>query len=138
MPGFHKFNKEMTTSNLNPFVSWFKWTITNGSGAVGTISQAKGNLVESVTRNSAGVYTVQLTKPYPYAVLAVLPQVNRAAPTDTNVVANYDVSPAYSNSTGSFVVHCTNTTGAPIATDPPSGSEVHVMVVFHGRKQTAD
>ena len=137
MPGFHKFNKEFSTSNLNPMVVWFKFAV-GAAGAVGTISQAKANFVESVTRNSAGVYTVQLTKPYPYGVLAVIPQVNRAAPTDTYVVAYYVSSPGYDRSTGSFGIHVTNTTGAAAATDAPTGSEIHVMVVCFGRKFTAD
>lgn len=134
--GFHKFNKELTTANLNPFVSWFKFLV-GASGAVGTLSQAKANLVESVTRNSAGVYTVQLTRPYPYGVLFVLPKINKAAPTDPNVTADYDAA-SYSATAGTFVIHCTNTTGAAAATDAPNGSEMHVMVVAFGRKNTAD
>lgn len=136
MAGFHKFNKELSTANLNPFVSWFKMLV-GASGAVGTISQAKGNLISGIVRDSAGVYTVTLTRPYPYGVLAVIPQINRAAPTDTNVVANYDAA-SYSNTAGTFVIHCTNTTGAAAATDPPNGSELHVMLVAFGRKGSAD
>jgi hypothetical protein len=136
MAGFHKFNREFQTSNLNPFVSWFKMLV-GAAGAVGTVSQAKANLVESITRNSAGVYTVQLTRPYPYGVLACIPQVNRAAPGDTNVTANYDAA-SYSNTAGTLVIHCTNTTGVAAATDPPTNSELHVMLVCFGRKGTAD
>lgn len=138
MPGFHKFNKEFTTSNLNPFCVWFK-VATTTTGAVGTVSQAKGNVVETVTRTGVGAYTVQLTRPYPAGLLKADVSVIRNLVTELATVASYKLN-SYSATAGTFQVICSTPASgvAPAAQELPNGNEMHFDFVFHGRKHTVD
>lgn len=138
MPGFHKFNKELTTSNLNPFCVWFKMATTTG-GAVGAISQAKGNVVESITRTGVGAYTVQLTRPFPAGMLKADVSVVRNLVTELATIASYKLN-SYSPTAGTFQVICSSAASgvAPAAQELPNGNELHFDLVFHGRKYTVD
>lgn len=94
----HTFNQIVTTTAKAPVVSWFKFTV-GATGAVGTVSQGKANLVQSVTRLGAGSYRVQFNRPYPLNVLGFVPVQNRNAVTDAKVDVDYDAG-SYSATTG--------------------------------------
>jgi hypothetical protein len=102
MAAFHKFNKELLTMNNSPLFGSFKMAV-GSTGAVGTISQSKGNFISGIVRNSAGNYTVTLTRPYPHGYLNVIPRVHRNAITDAGCHIEYDVG-SYSATAGTFVL----------------------------------
>jgi hypothetical protein len=139
--GFHAFNKEITTPCLNPLISWFRFSV-GAAGAVtaDTTYQLKGNFIESVTYSATGIYTVQLTRPYPEAIINARATVNRAGATDADVRMDYDAG-TYSKTAGTLVFFTSGHTAAgnttQVAADPPTNSEVHVELVFAGRKHAA-
>lgn len=134
----HSFNQIVTTTAKAPVLSFFKFAV-GAIGAVGTLSQGKANLVTSVVRNSAGNYTVNFNKPYPLNLLFVDPRVHRNAIADAYVTAEYDVgsfTAGGGSGSASMVILCT--AGNTIATDPPNGSEVHVVLVHQAIKKLTD
>lgn len=140
MTTFHKFNKELTTPCYNALIGWFKFAV-GATGAVGTISQLKGNMISSITREDVGEYTVQLTHPYPEALINLRASINRAAVGDADVRVDYDAA-SYSKTAGTFTLFCSGHTAADntaqVAADPTASSELHVEYVFAGRKHSAD
>jgi len=133
----HGFNQIVTTTAKAPVLSFFKFNITDASGAVGTVSQGKANLIASVVRNSAGNYTVTFNKPYPLNILFCDPKVHRNAISDTFVKMEYDVGSFTPGGSDSTMVLFTTNAGTT-ATDPPNGSEVHVMLVHQAIKKLVD
>lgn len=134
----YSFNQIVTTTCKAPVLSWFKFTV-GATGAVGTVSQGKANLVASVVRNSAGNYTVNFNKPYPLNILFCDPKVHRNAIADAFVKMEYDVgSFTAGGGSGSASMVLFTTNAGTTATDPPNGSEVHVMLVHQAIKKLVD
>lgn len=104
----HEFNKELGTSVKFPMLSWFRWTV-GATGAVGTVKQGKSGFVTSVTRNSAGNYTVQLSRPYPVNLLDIKIGTHTPGVTDAFRKVNYDAS-TYNPATGQFVLFTSGAT----------------------------
>lgn len=102
------------------------WAI-GGTGAVGAKAGGHGL---SLTRNSAGNYTVQLLDTegtatgVPFILYAKASLFNSDANPagDTDAHAVYEVS--FSSSSGTFVFQCVDEAG--VAADPPSGATVAV------------
>lgn len=105
---------------------------TNGTSAPDRIRDGKTGLVKSVTRVSAGLYTVTMntarpTLPLHIAINVSLWEVNKP-PTQAARVSY--VSGSYSQSAGTFqvqVVDCNNST--PAAVDPDSGARISVELI---------
>ena len=132
----HTFNQIVTTTAKAPVLSFFKFLV-GATGAVGTLSQGKANLVANVVRNSAGNYTVNFNKPYPLNILFCVPVVHRNAIADAFVKMEYDVGSFTPGGADSSMVLFTTNAGVT-ATDPPDGSEVHVMLVHQAIKKLVD
>lgn len=98
----HGYNFQVATTAKAPVLSWFRFTV-GSTGAVGTIRQCKSNFVYSITRNSAGNYTVQFNAPYPINVVYCDARVNRTAATDLMVDVDYDFG-SYSATTGQLTL----------------------------------
>ena len=106
----HSFNQIVSTTCKAPVLSWFKFTV-GATGAVGTVSQGKANLVSSITRLGAGSYRVQFNVPYPLNVLGFVPVQNRNAVTDARVDVDYDAG-SYNASTGVLDFFTSSRTGS--------------------------
>lgn len=107
------FHKELMTGALGACATWCRFTV-GATGAVGTLKQCKSNSISSVTRNSAGNYTVQFNEPYPAAMADVKVQLHRAGVTDVKVDVDYDAA-TYSNTTGQLVLFCSSNAGSGAA-----------------------
>lgn len=112
-----RFNREVLTTALSACLNWCRFTV-GATGAVGTLKQAKSNSIRSITRNSAGNYTVQFNEPYPVAIAAAFVQLHRAAVSDAVRVVDMDAA-TYSNTTGQLVLFTSTvedvTATAPVA-----------------------
>jgi hypothetical protein len=99
---YRSFNRELITTAKG--VAWNLCRFTVGStGAVGTLKQASSNSIRSITRNSAGNYTVQFNEPYPAALAYVDVRLHRAAVSDAPRVIDYDAG-TYSPTAGTLVI----------------------------------
>ncbi len=98
------FNRELLTTALTACFNFCKFTV-GATGAVGTLKQGASNSIASVTRNSAGNYTVQFNKPYPAALADIKIQLHRNAVTDAVIDAGYDAG-SYSQTAGTLVLFC--------------------------------
>lgn len=126
MPGVHVTNGKVRTSNKGLVTNKFSVAI-GATGAVGTIYQAAGNFVTSVTRTAAGVYTVQLNKLYPVRLIFTNANIATPALGDAMVVARFDAN-SYSATAGTFVVNTTNTSA--VAADPANGALLNVELSY--------
>lgn len=103
------------------------------NGAECTIAEdAKSGLVDSVTHTGTGVYTFQLSKPYPPKLVLCQPQLSRASETTDILFADYK-SASYNATTGQFEVVVSNDddVGAPAAADGGATDELHVLLSFN-------
>jgi len=128
MAGVHVANGHIRTSNKGVVTNKFSFSISDGSGAVGTIYQAGGNFVTSVTRTGQGIYTVQLNKLYPVRLIYTSADISTPAPTtDAVVLARVD-SNSYSATAGTFVVNTVST--VPAVADPANGALVNIELSY--------
>ena len=99
------------------------------NGQLCTIAEdCKSGLVASVTHTSAGVYTFQLSIPFPPKVVTVNPKVSAALATSAYVHARYQ-SGSYNATTGQFVVLTSDATPAAVAGG--ATDELHVDIAFN-------
>ena len=132
MAGLRAFNRE--SLNACPCLPSTGYLIVpiGATGAVGTLQQFKGNSVKSVTRNSAGNYTVVFNPPSLFMRPFILAQIHKAAVDDANVSISYDVGSyaVAANGETSIILFCSGVTALAdttvIAADPVDGSEIHL------------
>lgn len=127
MPGFHSYNHGVVTPCKGYVTAAFIVAI-GATGAPGTVDELSANLIASVTRNSAGLYTVQLNKPYPPRLVYCQPSVAVAGGT-TALDGSY-VRNSYSATNGTFQFVISENDGTPAAVDPANGDAVMVNLVF--------
>lgn len=100
--------------------------VANGSAC--TIAEdCRAGLIASVTHTAAGVYTFQLSLPYPPKVVTVIPEVSSALATSADLRARYR-NASYNATTGQFIVQ---TSVAAVATDGGAADELHVLLAFN-------
>src|SRR3982750_126437 len=74
------------------------------NGQLCTIAEdCKAGLIGSVTQTAAGVFTVQLTTPFPPKVVCIQPSLSAALATSAALTARYQ-SNSYNATTGQFIV----------------------------------
>lgn len=98
--GKRTFNREVISTMLTGCLGVCRFTV-GAAGAVGTLKQAAGNSISSITRDSAGNYTVQFNEPYPAALPFVTAEVHCANSSDPLVKLEMDAN-SYSNTDGNF------------------------------------
>lgn len=102
-----------------------------------TVAEDLGaGLVESVSNDSTGIYTVQLAVPYPPVLCVCLPKLSNPDGTTDLRDATYQED-SYDADAGTFVIQISNDddSGAPVLADPDTNAELHLWMVF-GRYTT--
>lgn len=129
MSGFHSYNHGLVTSSKGMAIEFIK--ITGLDGATQTVDDGHSNLVLSCTKGSTGVYTITLNKPYPPALLAIVPAISSTSPTTDLIHPRYTDS-SYSATAGTFEIHLINDddSGAGVAVDGLAANILSVVVVF--------
>lgn len=118
----------MATDMLGAVVDAFRVTF-GATGAPTLSDKGKTGLVASVTRNSAGLYTIQLNPNYYASVIAVIPKLSAVGQTGAVQDVRY-IEGSYSATNGNFQVAVVADEDAPAAADPTNGSAMDVIVVF--------
>lgn len=92
----------------------------------------KSGLVASVSRAVAGVYVLQLSKPYPPKNVIVIPSVSQANGTTDILHAQVDED-GYDATNGTVTIYTMNDddSGAPALLSGASGQELHVLMMFN-------
>jgi hypothetical protein len=97
------------------------------TGAPTLVDAGKSNLLASVTRVSAGLYTFQLNPQYYKSLVAVLPALSCVSGAGAIFYARY-VEGSYNSSTGQFQVVTSNTT--PAAADATQNTALDLLIAF--------
>src|SRR5512138_2307498 len=126
----HAYNNGLHTSSKGFTVDAVRVTgLTVGLGSLCTIAEdCKSGLIQSVTHTATGVYTFQLSVPYPPKVVNINPKLSAAAANSAVLTARYQ-NASYNATTGQFIVNVTNAT--PAAADPAAADELHVEMNFN-------
>lgn len=125
----HAYNNGLHTSSKGITVDGVRVTGLNvANGQLCTIAEdCKSGLIQSVTHTAAGVYTFQLSVPYPPKVVNIHPSISSAAVTSANLTARYQ-NASYNATTGVFIVNVSN---VAVATDGGAADELHVDMKFN-------
>ncbi len=125
----HAYNNGLHTSSKGITVDGIRVTGLNvANGQLCTIAEdCKSGLIASVTHTAAGVYTFQLSVPFPPKVVNIQPSLSATAATSTALVARYQ-SGSYNATTGQFII---NMNVAGVATDGGASDELHVDMKFN-------
>jgi L-lactate permease len=118
----------MATDMLGAIIDAVRVTF-GAAGAPTLVDGGKSNLIASVTRNSAGLYTFQLNKNYYKSFIAVLPTLSCISGAGALNTARYVVG-SYSSTTGTFQVVVTDDEATPAAADPTNGVALSLLMVF--------
>lgn len=126
----HAYNNGLHTSSKGITYDAVRVTALNVTvGQLCTIAEdCKSGLIASVTHTATGVYTFQLSLPYPPKVVSFQPEVSAAGPTAAILVARYQ-NASYNATTGQFIVNVSNNT--PVAADPGAADELHLQMAFN-------
>lgn len=128
MPVSHQYRSQFRYSYAGRLCDLLA-QITFGSTGAPTLTGGR-DVVASVTRNSAGNYTIALTS-QAQAVLGLNLMITNATAPSAPLI--YMVSQAVNTSTPSFIVQYTNSTGT--ATDPSSGELHRLDIVVNESSQ---
>ena len=126
----HSYNNGLHTSSKGFTVDCVRVTgLTVANGQLCTIAEdCKSGLIASVTHTAAGVYTFQLSLPFPPKYVLVKPSLSRAGAASAILTPTYrDAS--YNATTGQFIIDISNAT--PAAADPASTNELMVELHFN-------
>lgn len=131
---FHSYNHGLVTSSKGLAIEFVKMTglnITPAADAELTVDDGHANLVASAITAATGVITVQLNKPYPPSVVAVIPAISSTSATTDLIHARYN-NGSYDSATGTFEIHLVNDddTGAGVAVAGGANDELMVILVF--------
>jgi hypothetical protein len=126
----YSYNHGLVTPMKGPAIVSAK--VTGLDGATQTIAdQCRAGFYTAVTKGATGVYTFQLSLPYPPALVACHPSISNAdGITDIRIPAYKTGS--YNATTGQFIVLVMNDddVGAPVLADGSATDELHVTCVF--------
>jgi len=125
----HMYNYGMNTSSKGLTVDAIRVTGLNATvGQLCTIAEdCKSGLISSVTHTATGVYTFQLSVPYPPKYVIIQPSLSATAATSAGNTARYQ-SASYNPTTGQFIITC-NVAG--VATDGGATDELMVDLAFN-------
>jgi len=125
----HSYNNGLHTSSKGITVDGIRVTGLNvANGQLCTIAEdCKSGLISSVTHTAAGVYTFQLSLPFPPKIVTVRPQLSATAATSAPLVARYQTA-SYNATTGQFIINVNN---AGAAADGSGTDELHVDMKFN-------
>lgn len=125
----HMENFGLNTSSKGLLVEAVRVTGLNvANGQLCTIAEdCKSGLIASVTHTATGVYTFQLTVPFPPKVVGIKPHISAALATSTVLTPRYQ-SASYNATTGVFIV---SLSAAGVATDGAATDELHVDMTFN-------
>lgn len=125
----HSYNNGLHTSSKGITVDGIRITGLNvANGQLCTIAEdCKSGLIASVTHTAAGVYTFQLSAPFPPKYVTIRPQLSATAATSTPLVARFQ-SGSYNATTGQFIINVNN---AGVAADGGASDELHVDMKFN-------
>ena len=125
----HSYNNGLHTSSKGITVDAVRVTALNATvGQLCTIAEdCKSGLIASVTHTATGVYTFQLTLPYPPKQVVIQPTMSATAATSTVLAPRYQTG-SYNATTGQFIVSVSN---AGTATDGSATDELHVSMHFN-------
>lgn len=120
----HMHQHGMNTSSRGMFVDSVCVTGLNvANGQLCTIAEdGKSGFVASVTHTATGVYTFQLTVPYPPRRIIIQPSMSATAATSVNLSPRYQTN-SYNATTGQFIINVNN---AGAAADGGATDELHV------------
>lgn len=126
----HSYNNGLHTSSKGFTVDAVRVTGLNVAvGQLCTIAEdCKSGLIASVTHTATGVYTFQLSAPFPPKVVNISPEISAASPAAALLRARYQ-NASYNATTGQFIVNVSNTT--PAAADGGAADELHVAMNFN-------
>ena len=125
----HSYNNGLHTASKGITVDAVRVTGLNVTvGQLCTIAEdAKAGLIASVTHTATGIYTFQLSLPFPPKVVLIHPYLSAVAGTSALNVARY-INASYNATTGQFIVH---TSVAGTLTDGGAADELHVALHFN-------
>lgn len=125
----HMYNNGMNTASKGLTVDAVRVTGLNvANGQLCTIAEdCKAGLISTVTHTATGVYTFQLSVPYPPKVVNIQPSISAALATSANLTARYQ-SASYNATTGQFIVNVSN---VAVATDGGATDELHIDMKFN-------
>lgn len=125
----HSYNNGLHTSSKGFTVDALRVTGLNvANGQLCTIAEdCKSGLIATVTHTALGVYTFQLTQPYPPKRVAIQPSLSATAATSTVLSARYQTA-SYNATTGQFIV---TLSAAGVATDGSGTDELDVTIHFN-------
>ena len=126
----HMYAYGMNTASKGITVDGVRITGLNVTvGQLCTIAEdAKAGLIASVTHTATGIYTFQLTLPFPPKVVGIQPALSAAAANSAILTARYQ-NGSYNSTTGQFIVNISNAT--PAAADGGAADELHVDMMFN-------
>jgi len=126
----HMYNNGMNTASKGLTVDAVRITALNvANGQLCTIAEdCKAGLISTVTHTAIGVYTFQLSVPYPPKVVNIQPSMTSAGPTDALLTARYRQA-SYNATTGQFIIDIS--TSAAAAADGGAANELHVDMKFN-------
>lgn len=126
----HAYNNGLHTTSKGITYDAVRVTgLTVATGQLCTIAEdAKSGLIASVTHTATGVYTFQLSIPYPPKYVGIRAQLSCAAANSAILSARYQDA-SYNATTGQFIINVTNAT--PAAADPASTNELMVEMAFN-------
>ena len=135
--GFHSYNHGLVTSTKGLAIEAAKITALDVAGGSGSThyctvaEQGNSNLIQYVEHTSTGVYTVQLNKPYPHAMVACLPAISSVSATTDLIHPRY-TDASYSATTGQFTIQLIDDddSGAGVAVAGGSANELHLLMMF--------
>lgn len=129
----HAYNNGLHTTSKGVTYDVIRVTALNATvGQLCTIAEdVKSGLIASVTHTATGVYTFQMSVPYPPKVASIQPEVSAAGPTAAILVARYQ-NGSYNPSTGQLIINISNNT--PAAADGGAADELHVQMAFNRYK----
>ena|SRR5690349_5057084 len=125
----HSYNNGLHTSSKAITYDAVRITGLNvANGQLCTIAEdCRAGLIASVTHTAAGVYTFQLTQPFPPKIVTCQPALSSALPTSAEVGARYR-NASYNATTGQFIVQ---TSVGGVATDGGASDELHVNLALN-------
>lgn len=123
----HSYNNGLHTSSKG--ITYDRIRVTGLNTTPCTIAEdCKAGLISGVTKGATGVYTFQLTAPFPPKVVEITAQLSSAAATSAILTARYQ-NASYNPTTGQFIVNVCNAT--PAAADGGAADEMHVSMAFN-------
>lgn len=126
----HMENYGLNTSSKGLLVEGVRVTgLTVTVGQLCTVAEdCKSGLIASVTHTATGVYTFQLSTPFPPKVVNIQPNLSASGPTAAVLTSRYQ-NASYNATTGQFIVNISNAT--PVAADGGAADELHVDLKFN-------